>query len=428
MTMKSQRTKLTVIIGSQWGDEGKGKIVDALAGKFDVVGRFNGGNNAGHTVIWGGEQIKLHVLPSGMFQRKKLLIAQGAVFDPEVLLTELEFCQKHDLKPDLLIDFRVNLVMPYHKLMDGANEVWKGKKATGSVGVGIGYCYEDRNNRMGIRAEDLLYPTILMEKIYSLFPLKRAILEKVYGSKVIMTAGQIYRRLLFFSKLLKPSIGDVSNFVTQNIDYQKFLFEGAMATMLDGQFGTYPYTVANNTIASSLFTSLGIPERPIQVIGVVKAYTTRVGGGPFPTEQENQAGETLQKVGKEIAATSGRIRRCGWLDLPIVRYAERLNRFSAIAITKLDVLSEFTEIPVCINYRLRGKLTREYPAISHEFYHCQPIYKVLPGWQTPLQGIRKLSQLPNAARNYLQFIERQVGVPIKYISVGPEREALITTV
>lgn len=416
----------TVVIGSQWGDEGKGKLVDALAADYDVVGRFNGGNNAGHTVIYRGEQVKLHVLPSGVFQQKKLLIAQGMVFDPEILLTELEICHKFGLKPDLLIDYRVNLVMPYHKLMDGANEVWKGKKATGSVRVGIGYCYEDRNNRTGIRTEDLLYPTILKDKIYDFFPLKRAILEKVYGIKVEMTAGQIYKRLLFFAKLFKPYIGDVSAYVGENIDTQKFLFEGAMATMLDGNFGTYPYTVANNTLASSVFTSLGLPERSLHVIGVVKAYTTRVGGGPFPTEQKNELGATLQKVGQEIAATSGRIRRCGWFDLPIVRYAHRLNNFSELAITKLDVLSGFDKIPVCVNYRLNGKTLREYPSISHEYYHCEAEYIRLPGWKSPLTRIQKISQLPKEARKYLEFIEKQVGVSVSYISVGPERDALLT--
>ena len=417
--------KPTVIIGAQWGDEGKGKLVDALAVNYDIIGRFNGGNNAGHTIIYEGEQVKLHTLPSGIFHKKKLIIAQGAVFDPEVLLTELEFCREHKVKLDLLIDYRVNLVMPYHKLFDGANEVWKGKKATGSVKVGIGYCFEDRNNRSGIRCEDLLYPKILKEKIATLFPLKKAILEKVYGTKVHLTAEKTYERLMFFAKLLKPFIGDVSTYINSSLGKKKMLFEGAMAVMLDGQFGTYPYTVANNTIASSLFTSLGTWEFPLDVIGVVKAYTTRVGGGPFPTEQTNKIGETLQQVGNEIAATSGRIRRCGWLDLPVLRFANRLNNFSQMALTKLDVLSEFAEIPVCVQYRWGTKLINEYPSISHEFYRCQPVYKKLKGWKEPLGGIRKYKDLPNAAKYYILFIEKQIGVPVRFISVGATREALI---
>lgn len=417
--------KPTVIIGAQWGDEGKGKLVDALAQNFDVVGRFNGGNNAGHTIIYKGEQVKLHVLPSGIFHKKKLIIAQGTVFDPEVLLTELEFCEKHKIKLDLLIDYRVNLVLPYHKLMDGAHEEWKGKKATGSVKVGIGYAYEDRNNRSGIRCEDLLYPKILQEKIEALFPLKKAILEKVYRVEVSLTAEAIYKRLLTISQKLKPFIGDVSVFISKNINKKSLLFEGAMATMLDANFGTYPFTVANNTLASSLFVSLGSAETPLNVIGVVKAYTTRVGGGPFPTEQTNADGKTLQTVGAEIAATSGRIRRCGWLDLPILRYAHRLNRFSALALTKLDVLSQFETIPVCISYTLNGKKLSEYPAVSHEFYNCKPLYKRVQGWQTDLSGIRKFNDLPREAKDYVSLIEAEAGVPVKFISVGAGRDALI---
>ncbi len=414
-----------VVIGTQWGDEGKGKLVDMLAKDYDVVGRFNGGNNAGHTVIYEGEQCKLHVLPSGIFQQKQLLISQGAVFDPEVLLTEFAYCKRHRLKLNLLIDYRVNLVMPYHKLMDAANESWKGKKATGSVKVGIGYCYEDRNNRSGIRCEDLLYSNIFKEKIQTIFPLKKAILEKTYGTKVTVTADGIYKRFSQIAKILKPYIGDVSLFMQKNLDKKSFIFEGAMATMLDGQFGTYPYTVANNTIASSIFSSLGTPPFPYKVMGVVKAYTTRVGGGPFPTEQKNNIGEILVSKGKEIAATSGRIRRCGWLDLNIVRYAHRLNNFTKLAITKLDVLSEFSEIKVCIGYRLGKKIIREYPSVTHQYYQCIPIYKTFKGWKKDISKIRSFDTLPKEAKSYILFIQRELRVPIKIISVGAERNSNI---
>jgi adenylosuccinate synthase len=417
--------KPTVMIGAQWGDEGKGKLVDALAADYDVVARFNGGNNAGHTIMYQGEQCKLHVLPSGIFQKKILLIAQGAVFDPNVLLTELEFCKKHRLKLDLLIDYRVNLVMPYHKLMDGAHEAWKGKKATGSVGVGIGYCYEDRNNRSGIRCEDLLHPIILKEKIVMLLPLKMAILEKVYGIKTNLKVKTIVDDLLVAAKILGPYVGDVSLYVSDNVDKKKLLFEGAMGTMLDGQFGTYPYTVANNTIASSVFPSIGMPQVPLKVIGVVKAYTTRVGGGPFPTEQINADGDTLQTIGHEVAATSGRIRRCGWLDLPIIRFAHRLNRFDSLALTKLDVLSDFSKIPVCVGYRYGKKLFRQYPGNSHQYADCNPIYKVFEGWNKPLGGIKSWTALPKLAQEYIRFIENDIGVPIRFLSLGPQRDALI---
>lgn len=417
--------KPTVIIGAQWGDEGKGKLVDALADRFDAVARFNGGNNAGHTIMYEGQACKLHVLPSGIFQKKKLLIAQGAVFDPKVLLAELEFCKKHGMRPDLLIDYRVNLVMPYHKLMDGAHEAWKGKKATGSVRVGIGYCYEDRNNRSGIRCEDLLHPNLLREKIAMLVPLKKAILDKVYGIKEDLDVQTIVDDLLAAGKTLLPYIGDVSLYVYNNLAKKKILFEGAMATMLDGQFGTYPYTVANNTLASTVFTSVGMPQVPLYVLGVVKAYTTRVGGGPFPTEQMNADGATLQQVGQEIAATSGRIRRCGWLDVPVIRFAHRLNRFDALALTKLDVLSAFRKIPVCVGYRYGKKVYREYPGDSHHFTDCKPIYKVFEGWNKPIGGIKKFADLPVQAKKYIRFIEKEIGVSITFLSLGPQRDALI---
>lgn len=414
-----------VVIGAQWGDEGKGKLIDILASDFDIIGRFNGGNNAGHTIIHDDEQVKLHVIPSGLFHKKKLIIAQGAVFDPEVLLTELGFCKKHQIPLDLLIDYRVNLVMPYHKMMDGANEVWKGRKATGSVRVGIGYCYEDRNNRVGIRCEDLLYPKILREKIYFIFPLKKLILEKAYGIKVNITAEEIYKRMLFFAKILKPYLGDVSKYVAGNLGKKSMLFEGAMGTMLDGQFGTYPYTVANNTIVSSVFSSIGIAPTAIEILGVVKAYSTRVGKGPFPTEQKNKIGQILQKAGYEIAATSGRIRRCGWLDLPVLRFAHRLNNFSSLVLTKLDVLSLFKEIPVCVAYQIDNKKIYEYPAVTHEFYRCKPVYKIFKGWQKDISRVRKFEDLPKEAKIYVKFIEQHLKVPVKYIFVGPERKQTI---
>lgn len=420
--------KPTVIIGSQWGDEGKGKLTDAIARDFDVVGRFNGGNNAGHTLIHKGNQVKLHVLPSGIFHKKQLLIAQGAVFDPEILVSELQYCQKNRLSVKLMIDYRVNLVMPYHKLMDMASEKRKGKGATGSVRVGIGFCYEDRNNRSGIRVEDLFYPQILKQKIEIIFALKKDILEKVYGVRTTLTSHKIFTRLMYLARYIKPYAGDVTGYVHDNLPTKKMLFEGAMATMLDASFGTYPYTVANHTIATSLFTSLGIPQMQLNNIGVIKAYTTRVGSGPFPTEQKNNIGEILQKTGHEIAVTSGRIRRCGFLDLCIIRYAHKLNGFSSLAITKLDVLDSFDKIPVCVGYKLNGKKIREYPAISHQFYKCQPIYKNLTGWRESLQGVKKYGHLPKNAREYLKFIETEIDVPIKYISTGAERDALIKKV
>jgi adenylosuccinate synthase len=420
-----QNKKISAIIGSQWGDEGKGKLVDVLAKDYDIVVRFNGGNNAGHTIIYNNEEVRLHVMPSGIFHHKQLVISQGAVFDPEVLLSELDFCKRNKLTVKLIIDYRVNIVMPYHKLMDAATEKWKGKKATGSLHLGIGYCYEDRNNRAGIRCEDFFYPDILKEKIFTLFPLKKAILEKAYGLKVSITAEDIYKQTLFYAKRLKPYIADACRFITDNIGKKNILAEGANGFMLDGNFGTYPYTVACNTIVPSIASSIGMPVSDISAIGVVKAYTTRVGGGPFPTEQINIDGEKLQSIGKEVGATSGRKRRCGWLDLNILRYAQRINKFSSLAVTKLDVLDTFSEIPVCIAYRVGRKTLTEYPSITHDFYKCKPVYKVFKGWQKDITKIRKYKDLPSETKDYLHFIEKELLLPISLISVGPKRNSNI---
>ena len=424
--MPSKNT-LFAIVGAQWGDEGKGKLVDVMAKKFDVVVRFNGGNNAGHTIIHDNEEVRLHVIPSGIFHKKQLIIAQGAVFDPEILLEELAFCKKKKIPLKLMIDQRVNIVMPYHKLMDAGTEKWKGKKATGSLHLGIGYCYEDRNNRAGIRCEDFFNPSILKDKIYTLFPLKKAIIEKGFGLKIDITAEDIYKQTLKYAKILKPYVQDVSKFMAENADKKDILFEGANGFMLDGNYGTYPYTVACNTIVPSILPSVGMPIKNIDAIGVVKAYTTRVGGGPMPTEQLNKEGEAMQSIGREVGATSGRKRRCGWLDLNILRYAQRLNGFFSLAITKLDVLSSFKEIPVCTAYKMGNTILKEYPSITHDYYKCKPVYKVFKGWQKDISKIRKFKELPKEAKMYLKFIETELKVPIRIISVGPERNANIYT-
>lgn len=421
----TNKNHIAAIVGAQWGDEGKGKLVDVMAEDFDAVVRFNGGNNAGHTVIYGDEEVRLHVIPSGVFHRKQLIISQGAVFDPEIILQEIAFFKKKNIPLRLLIDQRVNIVMPYHKLMDKGTEIWKGKKATGSLHLGIGYCYEDRNNRAGIRCEDFFYPSILKEKIFTLFPLKKAIIEKAFGLKVELTAEEIYKQIMKYARVLRPYIGDASSYLAENVEKKKILFEGANGFMLDGNFGTYPYTVACNTIVSSVAPSVGVPLKHIDAIGVVKAYTTRVGGGPMPTEQINEFGEKMQSIGKEVGATSGRKRRCGWLDLNILRYAQRVNGFSSIAITKIDVLSAFSEISVCVAYKMGKDTIKEFPSRTHDFYKCKPIYKVFKGWQKDIAHIRKYDDLPKEAKIYLQFIEKELQVPIKTISVGPERNANI---
>ncbi|MDO8452104.1 MAG: adenylosuccinate synthase [bacterium] len=419
--MKSQ-----IIVGLQWGDEGKGKIVDALAQKFDYVLRWNGGNNAGHTVVVDGRSYPLSLVPSGALQKKKLLISQGVVITPHVLLSEISMLTSHGFPPSLLIDPRCHIVMPYHKLLDAANENWKGKRATGSLHLGIGYCYEDRNNRVGIRLEDLVRPERLKEKVEEIFPLKKAIIERAYGIPVEITCDAIVREYTTYGKNLKKYIGDVSSRVENIIDTQAILFEQAHGTMLDPVFGTYPYTVAPSTISSAVFPSVGIPARNLPVLGVVKAYTTRVGNGPFPTELFDSISEDLRLRGSEFGTVSKRPRRCGWLDLPQLRYAVRLNGVGRLAITKLDVLSGMSELVVCVAYKYRGKIMREFPSEISTLSACTPLYKTFRGWHENIQKIKRATELPKEALGYLNGISKELGVPISYISVGPERTALLS--
>jgi adenylosuccinate synthase len=428
-----------VVVGSQWGDEGKGKIVDLLAENADYVVRYNGGNNAGHTVVVDGEKFKLSLLPSGVVQKKHCLIAQGAVIDPKILLDEISFFTKRKIPVKLMIDPRVHIVMPYHKALDAATEAWKGKKATGSLHLGIGYCYEDKNNRFGIRFEDLITPTSLKEKLEMFFPLKKRQIELVFGQKTDLTVDKIYQDYVVYGKKLKKYLGDVSKVVQNSFNTpagcigmnppsprlrlaKKVLFEGAHGTFLDGVFGTYPYTTAVYTIAGAVFPYVGIAPCPIFSIGIVKAYTTRVGNGPFPTEIFDKTGDDIRKIGGEFGTVSKRPRRCGWLDLPLVRTACRLSGFNYLAITKLDVLSTLFKIKVCIGYKINGKIIKEVPSMINDFYKCKPVYKEFKGWKKDILTIKKYDKLPMQTKKYLKFIEKELKVPVKIISVGAERE------
>src|SRR3989344_3029647 len=335
-----------IVVGLQWGDEGKGKIIDAIAQSFDYVVRWNGGNNAGHTVVVDGKRFALSLVPSGVLQKKKLLIAQGVVINPKILLAEIEMLMKAGYRVNLMIDPRCHIVMPYHSAMDAANEAWKGKDATGSLHLGIGYCYEDRNNRAGIRLEYLIRPEVLKAKLENIVPLKKAIIEKAYGVKTDFTVQSIVAEYIPYGKKLQKYIGDVSTLVTRKLVSPSFLFEQAHGMMLDPVFGTYPFTVAPPTISSAVFPSVGIAARTLPVIGVVKAYSTRVGNGPFPTELLDATGDTIRKNGNEFGTVSKRPRRCGWLDIPVLRYAVRLNGVTSLAVTKLDVLTGIKELKV----------------------------------------------------------------------------------
>jgi adenylosuccinate synthase len=415
-----------VVVGSQWGDEGKGKVVDILAKRADYVVRYNGGNNAGHTVVVGKEKFKLSLLPSGAVQRKKVMLAQGVVIDPKVLLEEIKFFEDKGIRLKLTIDQRVHIVMPYHKALDAATEAWKGKKATGSLHLGIGYCYEDRNNRFGIRFEDLIEPEKLKEKLAMFFPLKKRQIELVFGQKTDLTVENIYKDYVVYGKKLKKYLGDVSCITQKNIKNHKFLFEGAHGTFLDGVFGTYPYTTAVNTISGAVFSYVGFAPQMVYSLGIVKAYTTRVGNGPFPTELSDKTGEQIRAAGVEFGTVSKRPRRCGWLDLSLVRTASRFSGFNYLAITKLDVLTGLAKIKICTHYLYKGKKISEVPSSIDDFEKCQPVYKEFKGWQKNISSIKKFSRLPKEAQKYIRFIEKNLKVPIKYVFVGPERKQTIT--
>lgn len=412
-----------VVIGSQWGDEGKGKVVDLLAKKAKYIVRFNGGNNAGHSVVLNGEKFKLSLLPSGVLNNKKLLLAQGVVIDPKILIDEINFFEKRKVKINLIIDSRVHIVIPYHKELDAATEKWKGKKATGSLHLGIGYCYEDKNNRFGIRFEDLINPKTLKEKLNMFFPLKKRQIELVFGQKTDLTIEKIYSEYVQYGKKLKKYLGDVSLLLSKNKN--KVLYEGAHGTFLDAVYGTYPYTTAVYTISGAVFPYVGISPRTIYSLGIVKAYTTRVGNGPFPTELFDKTGELIRTVGAEFGTVSKRPRRCGWLDLTLIRTAARLSGFNYIAITKLDVLSKLSTIKICIGYNLNGKIIEEVPAMMNEFAKCKPLYRTFKGWKKDISVINKWEDLPKEARLYLEFIKKELSVPIKIISVGPDRNETI---
>lgn len=415
----------TIVVGLQWGDEGKGKIIDALAPSFDYVVRWNGGNNAGHTVVVDGKKFSLSLVPSGVLQNKKLLIAQGVVINPKVLLAEIAMLETAGYRVDLMIDPRCHIVMPYHQAMDAASESWKGKDATGSLHLGIGYCYEDRNNRAGIRLEVLVRPKFLKEKLENIVPLKKAMIEKVYGVKTDFTVQSIVDEYIPHGKKLKKYIGDVSSLVSDERTTHSFLFEQAHGTMLDPVFGTYPFTVAPPTIAGAVFSMVGVKAAPMDVLGVVKAYTTRVGNGPFQTELLDKTGDTIRANGHEFGTVSKRPRRCGWLDIPILRYAARLNGVTRLAVAKLDVLTDIEVLNVCIGYRYHGRILREFPPEISQLPDCIPMYKTFSGWQKDIGRVRRRKDLPKQALAYLSFLEKELRIPIQYISVGAERTSLI---
>jgi adenylosuccinate synthase len=424
----------TIIVGTQWGDEGKGKITDYYADQADMVIRFQGGNNAGHTIVVGGEVHKFHLLPSGVIHSgKNVIIGNGVVVDPEVLLQELSELHERGFSSDnLRISDRANVIMPYHKLMDGIEEKFKGEGKIGTTGRGIGPTYTEKVSRNGIRMSDLLDPESLDEKLEVVISLKNRIL-KAYDEDTELNKQKILDQYLDYGKKLSKYITDTSILIDAALNENKIvLFEGAQGTQLDIDHGTYPYVTSSNTVSGNACAGAGVgPTRINEVIGVVKAYTTRVGEGPFPTELTGGEGEHLREKGHEYGATTGRPRRCGWLDLVVVQYACRINGLTGLAITRLDVLGGLDKINICTSYELDGNKILNFPSTLKTLARCKPVYEVLDGWSN-LEDEKwmEIAQtgydaLPSNLKFYAKYISETTNVPLNIISIGPGREATI---
>ncbi|MEK6972924.1 MAG: adenylosuccinate synthase [archaeon] len=413
-----------IVVGTQFGDEGKGKVTDYFASTSDLVVRFQGGNNAGHTVVVGDKEFKLHLLPSGMIQNKKSLIGAGVVIDPKVLLKELENIEKINKNPNLIIDPRAHIIMPYHIMLDAAHEDSRGNKI-GTTLRGIGPCYAERSYREGIRFEDLIDESRLKEKLKVIFPIKKKVLECSYGKVVELSLEQLINEYAELGKKLKKYCGDVSLLVQEALDSGKtVLFEGAQGTFLDMDFGTYPFVTSSHPIAAEAFVGTGIgPKQNPRIVGIVKAYTTRVGSGILVSELQGELADNLRKAGNEFGTTTGRPRRIGWLDLVLLRTAKRLNSLDEIIVTKLDVLSGLDKLKVCVSYDLDGKQLKEVPALTSDLERCTPVLKEFKGFE--ISNCKSYSDLPKEARDYLEFIEKELKVKISMVGIGAERSQIL---
>jgi adenylosuccinate synthase len=418
----------TVVVGAQWGDEGKGKIVDLLAQQSDVVCRYQGGPNAGHTIIADGETWKLRQMPSGVVSGTTSVIGAGCVVDPQVFADEVDLLIERGIDPAIVVlSGNAHLIMPWHVTIDQASERRLGNLQIGTTRRGIGPAYADKASRIGIRVQDVLDPKILRQKIEVALAEKNLWLERIYEVDGF-ELEEVWGRYAGYAERLAPFVGDVSLLVDDALrDGKRVLFEGAQATMLDLDHGTYPFVTSSNPVASGAATGTGIgPTRIDRVIGVSKAYVTRVGEGPFPSEIEGPDEARLRELGGEFGTVTGRERRCGWLDLVALRYAVRVNGITSLALTKLDVLSAFAELPVCVKYRLRdGSETPHFPAHQSDFHHARPVWDILPGWEAPLDDVAQVEELPPAARSYIEYVSRELGVPIELIGVGAERERVL---
>ncbi|MFH1139361.1 MAG: adenylosuccinate synthase [Pseudomonadota bacterium] len=419
-----------VVVGTQWGDEGKGKVVDLLTESASGVVRFQGGNNAGHTLVVGADKFILHLIPSGILHGgKKGFIGNGVVVDPEVLIMEIERLRSRgvEISPkNLVLSEKAHLIMPYHKELDAARELRKGKKKIGTTGRGIGPCYEDKAARVGIRVIDLLNRKLFLNKLKTNLEEKNFMLEHYFGVAPLDRA-KIARLAEKWAEFLRPFVADVVGLIDDAVKKgENLLFEGAQGTHLDLDHGTYPFVTSSNPVAGTVCAGAGLaPKRIDAVLGLVKAYTTRVGSGPFPTELKDKTGTHLRKLGVEFGSTTGRPRRCGWLDAVVVGTAIRLSGIDHLAVTKLDVLTGLDELKICTAYNLDGKKIKYIPADLEAFERCEPVYESMPGWKEDITAARSLSELPKAAQRYLEKAAKLMGAPLGLVSVGPDREATI---
>jgi adenylosuccinate synthase len=417
-----------VLVGAQWGDEGKGKATDLLGSSVDYVVRYQGGNNAGHTVVVGDEKYALHLLPSGILTPGCVpVIGNGVVVDPAVLLHELKGLNDRGVDTSrLLLSANAHLITPYHVTLDKVGERFLGKAKIGTTGRGIGPTYADKVGRLGIRVQDLFDEKILRQKVESALEGKNQTLVKVFNRRAL-DVDEIADQLLAFAEPLQPFVSDTTLVLNQALDDNKLvLLEGGQGTLLDVDHGTYPFVTSSNPTAGGACSGSGIgPTRITGVIGIMKAYTTRVGSGPFPTELLDDDGEKLREIGGERGTTTGRNRRCGWYDAVIARYAARVNGLTDLFLTKLDVLDSWERIPVCVAYDIDGERVEELPMTQTGFHHAVPIYEYLPGWRTDISGARTLEDLPPNARSYVQFLEDVSGTRISAIGVGQARDATI---
>jgi adenylosuccinate synthase len=418
----------TIIIGAQWGDEGKGKIIDYLANTSDFIVRFHGGNNAGHTIVNNKGKFALHLVPSGIFNEKaKCIISNGVVIDLEVLIEEIESLEKAGIKTSgrLFISPRAHLIMPYHKLLDKLYEEAKGKAKTGTTGRGIGPAYADKISYNGIRVGDFLSPKVFSEKLRVQLLVKNKILKALNAKP--LDQKDIEKKFAKYRRKISPYVSETFELINTAINKnQNVLFEGAQGVFLDNDWGTYPFVTASSILSGGITAYAGVaPQKIKNILGVAKAYTTRVGAGPFPTELINGIGDKLRNEGSEFGATTGRARRCGWLDLELLRFAAKINGFTGFAITKLDILDIMPEIKIATHYTYKSKKINYEDLETIDLGKIKPVYKTMKGWLTSTKGVTKFEKLPKEAQNYIKEIEKTIGVPVKFISTGSKRNETI---